>query len=1148
MSSLKYSSCEFPTVDSSLGAKRDQFLLLYPALQVDELLAMVAHLPLVSRARNGPSPSRPSLLCGDVSVPRLAGPRTFLSPFEFITKEQRARCDRVELVHFLTHAGDDALCLALDSGAYRWADVTSVDVRLNRKWRGPCIACLQGKFHAKSMPASTTQPAQAVGELISVDTQQLEVKSHGGNLCYINSIDEFSSDWQVTPAKSLKSVDLFAAIMSLVHTRYNAYGHKVVHIMSDPLPAMESLVAMLGAFGILLTFTPPGQHAQRVERAIQGLAGRRRAVLASLPFFIPKKYTLYAHHLICETSNCLPTKHNHPSCADILVTGRRRADHYAHPDIGFGVTCLVGMFENKRRAEASLVDSSLSDVTQSEIGVCMGYSRSSPMSYDFLLTNGQIVPRAVIKRVNYRPFGWPVRTVLLPSLDPPSVGPVIGAPMLTPMHQSPIQPSDPGSLADVHAAGSSDEVVPVAPWYPPSPSFVLPVPVAPPASIIPVVPVVTVLPEVPLESVSPELVDSSLDAPASGFPSSALEVPCRRSSHVIPSPVRVTIPPTRVSTRTRTPRVITSMMAAPYPVAVHPYAYLMATCDCKGVDEYTQSEALSLLSSSSSVSLVAPLPSSMCIPIPSMRGKEESLSRALRTRGVERLAAPTLVEIDKQQRLKAISKESYILSQLPHDALVVEAHCLYKVKADGRDTCRIAVMGNHLPPKSAEETFASVVSDGPKFVSMALMQAHCEIRQEALYIIDADVVGGFLNIPLNSPVPMFLHLPRNLPHPLAGKYLRIFHAVYGLQESNRLFSLEMTRVIVSDAKFRASRAEPQQFLRCDPVDPGIKCIGNVTVDDVLIVTNSLSLAEALLDALTTRFGPLTVHRDSQMHTGIEMVRRPDGGLLLTQDGAIARAASVVGVSHLPPIDVPTDADFFLASFPVLECSPVDSTVYSALTGRLVQFLKTRHEVRLFVSYLCSFNHAPLEGHFRRALHVLRYLASTPGIGPVFKSSVIDLSVFTDAAFGVCRYSGRSSTGNMFSVGRDNAPFFVTAKAQSDVATCPMTAEYYAASTACKNVVYFREVYHDLGWPITSPVSVYIDNKTCIKLVEAMQVPVKSRHIEFMYHYIRKMQSDGRIKVVHVYAAQMRADILTKVLPRASFLRARACLFNTGGCV
>ena len=91
-------------------------------------------------------------------------------------------------------------------------------------------------FRGKSMPTSMTQPADKVGQLIHVDTQSLHLKSFGGNLCYIDSIDEYSSDVHSTPAKSLESVDLFASIM-------------------------EPVVAMVGAFGILLTFVPPGQHA-----------------------------------------------------------------------------------------------------------------------------------------------------------------------------------------------------------------------------------------------------------------------------------------------------------------------------------------------------------------------------------------------------------------------------------------------------------------------------------------------------------------------------------------------------------------------------------------------------------------------------------------------------------------------------------------------------------------------------------------------------------------------------------------------------------------------------------------------------------------------------------------------------------------------
>ena len=105
----------------------------------------------------------------------------------------------------------------------------------------------------------------------------------------------------------------------------------------------------------------------------------------------------------------------------------------------------------------------------------------------------------------------------------------------------------------------------------------------------------------------------------------------------------------------------------------------------------------------------------------------------------------------------------------------------------------------------------------------------------------------------------------------------------------------------------------------------------------------------------------------------------------------------------------------------------------------------------------------------------------------------------------------------------------------------MTAEYYAAHHACKQIVYFSAIYRDLGWPISEPVSVYIDCRSCIQLVVAIQVSIKSRHIEQWYYYICTLYQAVKNGVIHVLAAAVRADILTKVLPRAQF-SAGACLF------
>ena len=219
-----------------------------------------------------------------------------------------------------------------------------------------------------------------------------------------------------------------------------------------------------------------------------------------------------------------------------------------------------------------------------------------------------------------------------------------------------------------------------------------------------------------------------------------------------------------------------------------------------------------------------------------------------------------------------------------------------------------------------------------------------------------------------------------------------------------------------------------------------------------------------------------------------------------------------------------------------------SPTYASVTGKLVQFLKTRHDVRLLVSHLCSFNQHPLEGHYRRALHLLRYLASTPGVGCVFSSTDVGLVVYTDAAFGVFR-NGFSSTANVFCIGKSNCPFAVSARAQLEMATCPMTAEYYAAGEACRSLLFYRRLMSDLGWPPVGPTPFYVDNKTMISLVLAPQVPLKSRHIDHQFHYIRHLSSQAVLEMIHVPAMHMRANVLTKILPRLRYIRERDSLLN-----
>jgi hypothetical protein len=1035
--------------------------------------------------------------------------------------------------------------------------------------------------------------------------------------------------------------------------------------MSDAEPALEPVIKMLAMMGIIMTLAPPGHHAQRMEIHTQHLDGRKRALLAGLPYHLPPLFDINLDAWIGDSANSYPNSRSRPSTADIIIVGQRRRPHYKHPEIGFGYVCLVSMFSGKRAQYAKVLGTQIQQAPKSELGVCLGYSREVADTFLFLLSNGEIVPREVFDVVQVIPFGWPAKTVLRAELRAPGVypdelpqGPIQGVLPVIPPQPSYMAPQcDPKPVvkSDIVLDAPSQSVPPVLPVdemrnlirdhmniqstdsvsavpcstavnseVDSSSSPVLPSPVAvdtlvtqPTTSLVPrtmvpstqrspptTVPYTTVTRSSRRAISAPSMVTRSAAPKNQSYYSSifiedvgAPELSVSELAYVYAavtansSAVRLAASPkvwcvsasscsgpltvdehvyldniiamNRAYERCYPSRV--ALAELPHACAAVDYSYLGESYDTRMDDELPLDQYLAFIASCESSGALADskafaacsaslsdfdvavaavadrLTSSAVVPIPSTKCKEVTLRAAVKSADPVRLLKSTEIEINKNISIGAYG-EFLFEDQVPSTAIIVDAHVLYKLKADGRETCRIAVMGNRLEKKPTSQTFASVVSDGAKMFSLAAMQAHCELRHEPLIITDLDVVGGFLHIELNSPVPMFLRLPKNLPHPMAGRCVEILRAIYGLQESNRLFALEMARVITEDAGFVRTSVEAEQFVKFVGDDKDLKCIVSVTVDDNLAVANDQSLVDDLSKALTVRFGPLTTNVVSKVHTGLEFIRYDNGALLVTQDASIARAASVVGVSHLSPVSFPVHDDFFQPLDSGPECDLVDSTVYSSLTGMLVQFLKTRHDVRLFISYLCSYNSSPCEGHYRRALHVLRYLHSTPGQGCVFKSCGGVLFSSSDSAHGLF-LNGKSSTAFFLSIGEHNAPFVCSAKSQSSVATCPMTAEYYAAGSTCAEIIHYRQLSGDLGWPIHEATDLSVDNKTAINLANAPEVSRKSRHIFVKHHWIRELVATGLIRLVHISTTLMRANVLTKYLPPRQFFMQRDCLFN-----
>ena len=454
----------------------------------------------------------------------------------------------------------------------------------------------------------------------------------------------------------------------------------------------------------------------------------------------------------------------------------------------------------------------------------------------------------------------------------------------------------------------------------------------------------------------------------------------------------------------------------------------------------------------SPVAYAARVASDQLCPVPIIKCKEMGLYRAFKAVSMDRLVSATKEHIFKLQKLGCLGEKVFRDAELPSRALIIGAQVLYKLKDDDRFTCRVAGRGDTLPVDPTVVNFAAVASDGDKSFALAAMQAHCSIRGEALRISDADVHDAFSQIkrPLGSPA-LFIRFPKNFPHALAGLCLEVNGALPGFTESNRLFDLELARVLIQEAGFSNDICSPRTFVKFNAHDSGLKCIINTHVDDMRILDNSLSLAQDAVVALEKRFGPMRSNSPSLTFTGVECKQFSNGAVMQSQDRYIVRLAQAVGVAHMPPVEMPAHDDFFKPSDHQALAS-VDPVKYQSLTGSLVQ-VKTRDDIKHFISHLCSRNAEPNEGDYSKAIHLLRYLYSSSEIGRVFMSDSLQLCCWGDAAYANVS-EGRSAGSHFLCVGPNNAPFVSTVKFLS-VPTSPTDAEYMNATQAAKLVMHFR---------------------------------------------------------------------------------------------
>ncbi|OXU16547.1 hypothetical protein TSAR_007831 [Trichomalopsis sarcophagae] len=116
----------------------------------------------------------------------------------------------------------------------------------------------------------------------------------------------------------------------------------------------------------------------------------------------------------------------------------------------------------------------------------------------------------------------------------------------------------------------------------------------------------------------------------------------------------------------------------------------------------------------------------------------------------------------------------------------------------------------------------------------------------------------------------------------------------------------------------------------------------------------------------------------------------------------------------------------------------------------------------------------------------------------------------------------------------NGPVVWSSKRQKLVTLSTTEAEYVAASTAARELVWLRQLLSEIGRPCEIPTDLFVDNQGAIRLAKNVEFHKRSKHINVKYHFLRERQGFGEVSVQYVPTNLQLADGLTKPLPRDKF--------------
>jgi hypothetical protein len=381
--------------------------------------------------------------------------------------------------------------------------------------------------------------------------------------------------------------------------------------------------------------------------------------------------------------------------------------------------------------------------------------------------------------------------------------------------------------------------------------------------------------------------------------------------------------------------------------------------------------------------------------------------------------------------------------------------------------------------------------------------------------------------------------------------LKLNKSVYGLKQAPRYVFEHLTERM-GLRELKQSNKDPCLFI-------GTEVIAVIYVDDILFYSKDPSEIDKVINALKNEHD-VTIRKegDAEGFLGVDIAKRDDSKLVLTQTGLTERIVKALGLCSSYSTAIGTAAENPHLPKDVNGELAVGNFNYASVVGMLLYLSgHSRPDIAFAVHQCARYTFKPTRRHEQALVRIGRSLKGTMNRGLILSlTDSPDIDCYHDVDFaGLYGHKDAQdphcarSRGTGYIIMAFGCPIIWKSRLQMEIALTTMEAEYVALSTSCKDLFPIVSVVQELAGSVGLRVNdvakmhirIHEDNVgalTLAKLEPARMTP-RLKHYAIKYHWFCKHVHANHVKIVKIDTANQLGDLFTKSLVHLR-LKEREC--------